>query len=57
MKRTSILILIAFVVLAACEREERGFRVQTPDSNRINTKQLTTLQPGETSPTPVFVNE
>ena len=57
MKRTSILILIAFVVLVACEREERGFRVQTPDSNRINTKQLTTLQPGETSPTPVFVNE
>ncbi len=55
MKRFIVLIF-AFTVLA-CEREERGFRVQTPDSNRINSKQLTTLQPGEVSPTPVMVNE
>lgn len=52
---------IFFFLIAAfsfgCEREERGFRVQTPDANRINSKQLTTLQPGEISPTPVMENE
>jgi cytochrome c oxidase cbb3-type subunit 3 len=54
--RRSLVIIFAIVCLA-CEREERGFRVQAPDSNRINSKQLTSLQPGEPSPTPVVVNE
>jgi len=56
MKR-AVLILIAASIFFACEREERGFRVQTPDSNRINSKQLTTLQAGEVSPPPAVVNE
>ena len=55
MKSAALIVLI--LIFASCEREERGFRVQTPDSNRINSKQLTTLQAGEVSPTPVFENE
>ena len=51
------LVLLAVAVMSACEREERGFRVQTPDANRINSKQLSNLQAGEPSPTPVTVNE
>lgn len=57
MRRTAAVLLIIAVAFLACEREERGFRVETPDSNRINSKQLTTLQAGEVSPTPVTVNE
>ena len=53
MKRAVILIFV--IAIVACEREERGFRVQTPDANRISSKQLTTLQPGEISPTPVVM--
>ena len=53
----SLLLLLMGLAFAACEREERGFRVKTPDANRIQTVQLSTLQPGETSPTPVYVNE
>jgi len=50
-------LLIAAVAFFACEREERGFRVQTPDANRVNSKQLTTLQAGEASPLPAVKNE
>jgi cytochrome c oxidase cbb3-type subunit III len=50
-------ILFGALGFLSCEREERGFRVETPDANRINSKQLTTLQPGVSSPTPVFKNE
>ena len=60
MKRgTSLLILLASsgFLMASCEREERGFRVQTPDANRIQSVKLSSLQPGEASPTPVMVNE
>jgi len=57
MKRWRIILLGALFIFTSCEREERGFRVQTPDSNRINSKQLTTLQAGEISPTPTFENE
>ena len=60
MKRgTSLLILLASLgfLMASCEREERGFRVQTPDANRIQSVKLSSLQPGEASPTPVMVNE
>ena len=56
MKRAVVIIFI-FVIALACKREERGFRVQTPDANRINSKQLTTLQAGEISPTPAVQNE
>ena len=55
MKNAVIILLI--LLIASCEREERGFRVQTPDANRINSKQLTTLQAGDTSPPPVLENE
>jgi cytochrome c oxidase cbb3-type subunit 3 len=52
-----LLLLLVVSAFAACEREERGFRVKTPDANRIQSVQLSTLQPGMTSPTPVYVNE
>jgi len=48
---------IASGLIIACEREERGFRVKTPDSNRINSKEVTTFQAGETAPTPVIQNQ
>jgi cytochrome c oxidase cbb3-type subunit 3 len=50
-------VLLVATIFIACEREERGFRVETPDANRIHSKQLSPLQPGVTSPTPVFKNE
>ncbi len=43
---TLILFLLVFV-FASCEREERGFRVETPNADRINSKQLSTLQAGQ----------
>src|SRR6476620_2650029 len=55
MNRLALVFTLLF--FAACEREERGFRVQAPDANRVNSKQLTALQAGETSPTPVMENE
>jgi cytochrome c oxidase cbb3-type subunit III len=55
MKRAAVLIAIALLI--SCEREERGFRVQPPQADRINSKQLTTLQPGESIPQQVVVNE
>lgn len=61
MNRTSkivILLLFAFLfVFVSCEREERGFRVKTPDANRINSKQLSPLQPGEATVNPPVQNE
>ncbi|HEY8562462.1 MAG TPA: c-type cytochrome [Pyrinomonadaceae bacterium] len=55
----AILVLLFLVSgFAACEREERGFRVKTPDADRINSKQLSTLQPGAPLPaSPPVVNE
>lgn len=59
MKRgvTIATILLTGAGFLSCEREERGFRVQTPDANRVNSKQLTTLQAGEPSPLPSVHNE
>jgi cytochrome c oxidase cbb3-type subunit 3 len=60
MNRRSLSLAIVFVFIGlgiACEREERGFRVQTPDSNRIASKRLTELQAGQTTATPEFKNE
>ena len=59
MRRRAKLIFIfaAIAVFVSCEREERGFRVQPPDSQRINSKQLTTLQAGEPAPPQPVINE
>jgi len=53
----SAALFLVIGLILACEGEERGFRVQQPDSNRIASKQLGTLQAGETAPTPVTLNE
>jgi cytochrome c oxidase cbb3-type subunit 3 len=50
-------LFAAIGLILACEREERGFRVQQPDANRVNDKRLTELQAGESSPTPSVKNE
>jgi cytochrome c oxidase cbb3-type subunit III len=52
-----VICALAMAGFIACEREERGFRVKTPDANSVQTVHLSTLQPGVTSPTPPFVNE
>ena len=59
MKWAKMIFAIAFILfgLIACEREERGFRVTTPDANRINSKQLTTLNAGEPAHPPPVKNE
>lgn len=59
MKRSLAITTFLLLVLAllACEREERGFRVQTPDANRINSKQLTTLRAGEEAAPPPVKNQ
>ena len=51
------IVLAAAIAFGACEREERGFRVQTPDTNRVNTKQLSTLQAGQPLATPETPND
>jgi cytochrome c oxidase cbb3-type subunit III len=56
MKRAAVL-LFCLAGCLACEREERGFRVQTPDANRINSKQIGSLQPGQISPPAPVANE
>lgn len=53
----AIIIGAALLAASSCEREERGFRVETPDANRINSKQLTGFQAGEPAPQPPFPNE
>ena len=50
--------LSLLLVTAACEREERGFRVKTSDANRINSKELSGgFQAGSAAPTPTTPNE
>ncbi|MBV9215779.1 MAG: cytochrome c [Acidobacteria bacterium] len=51
------IVLLTGISLIACEREERGFRVQTPDTNRVNNKQLVDLQAGQPSKTPDTPND
>jgi cytochrome c oxidase cbb3-type subunit 3 len=56
--KIAVLILFAPVfAFVSCEREERGFRVKTPDADRINSKQLSTLQPGQPTANPPTINE
>jgi len=59
MKQAKNILVLTFVLagLIACEREERGFRVNNPDANRINSKQLTTLNAGERTAPPQVINE
>ena len=49
--------LLLILLLSSCKREERGFRVQPPDSASINSKALTDLQPGSQSSPPEIKNE
>ncbi|HYE15506.1 MAG TPA: c-type cytochrome [Pyrinomonadaceae bacterium] len=51
------LLAAVLLALASCEREERGFRVDPPSSQRIGAKRLTELQPGQPQPPMVTVNE
>ena len=57
MKRAILIFASISLIAVACEREERGFRVEAPQADRINSKQLSTLQPGEPLPQPAVVNE
>jgi cytochrome c oxidase cbb3-type subunit III len=57
MKRRLLIFAACTLIAASCEREERGFRVEPPQADRINSKRLTTLQPGEPIPMPPVVNE
>ena len=59
MKRITTMLLLSIIAafFLSCEREERGFRVQTPDANRINSKQLTSLRAGEEAAPPPVKNE
>lgn len=55
--RRQFLIFIFVVLLFGCEREERGFRVKTPDAARINSKQLSGLAAGTPVPPSPAENE
>lgn len=59
MRQAAKLIILASAVALslACEREERGFRVQPPDAQRVNSKQLTSLQAGEPARAPDVINQ
>lgn len=61
MKRANRIVFLIFFALifvfVSCEREERGFRVETPNADRINSKRLSTLQPGQATANPPIVNE
>jgi len=51
------LLPVTLLLLAGCEREERGFRVDPPSSSRVNTIRLSELQPGPAQPMPATKNE
>jgi cytochrome c oxidase cbb3-type subunit III len=57
MRLKTVLMVGLIAVFIACEREERGFRVQPPDAQRINSKQLTDLQAGQPAPPQPVINE
>ena len=50
-------LLAASFVFVSCEREERGFRVKTPAADRINSKQLSNLRPGQAAAVAPVKNE
>ena len=53
----TLMLLVSALASSSCEREERGFRVKTPDADRINSKQLSPLQPGVATQNPPVQNE
>lgn len=52
-----ILFFQILIFLCSCEREERGFRVDAPSASRIDSKRLSTLQPGVPTANPPVKNE
>jgi len=48
---------LGILCFASCKREERGFRVQPPAAQTINSKTLSALQPGPSIPTPEVKNQ
>lgn len=60
-KPLKLLILFCAVFIVtyqlSCKREERGFRVEPPSANRINSKRLVELQPGGLTPNAPVKNE
>src|SRR5438477_6438488 len=56
MRTTSILIAL-MLVLSACKREERGFRVQPPSAQAVSTISVSELHPAGASITPSVKNE
>lgn len=57
MKAPKKFLAVTLLLLAGCEREERGFRVDPPASSRAQTVRLTELQPGPAQPMPATKNE
>ena len=53
MKKVLVITLLVFSI-AACKREERGFRVKTPETDRIQSKALVPIMAGG-SPAPAHV--
>lgn len=51
------LVVSATLLPASCKREERGFRVQPPAAERINSKRLSDLEPGGGAPYQPVKNE
>ena len=51
------LLALATALASSCKREERGFRVNPPSANRINTKRISDLQPGAPAPHAPLKNE
>jgi cytochrome c oxidase cbb3-type subunit III len=54
---TTLALAALGAALLSCEREERGFRVEPPSANRIDSKSLSDLQPGARLPVPEVKNE
>ncbi len=52
-----VVICATALLLTACKREERGFRVQPPSAQTINAKSLSELQLGAASPQAEIKNE
>ena len=52
-----LFVLSSSVLFVACEREERGFRVNPPDANRVESKQVSTLRAGLNPPAQPANNE
>jgi cytochrome c oxidase cbb3-type subunit 3 len=50
---SSLLLLLCFVALVSCKREERGFRVAPPAADKIEAKSVSDLYPaGGSTPSP-----